>query len=158
MNRKSLWVGLMIGLFVVATTMPAFAECWAAIALNQGKRTAAVGTGPTLWDAQKDAMQKAGMPGAAIWSWARDKFLAMAADSDNPGIFGMDLGATQEEADQTAIAYCQKMKGKNCKVVTRGGCAGGPQPQEQQVKPWGGDPVKPGPSPNPLPENQKFKW
>jgi len=117
-------------LFVVSLTAPVFADCWAALALNQNKRAAAVGTGATLWEAQKMAMDKVGMPGASIWLWAKNKYVAMAADQNNPNTFGMSHGLTQAEADQNAIDFCRKMQGRNCKIVTQGGC--GPIPYQQQ--------------------------
>jgi len=131
MKRKSLLLGLVI-LFTLSITTVAFAECWVALSLNNSKRKAAVATGPTLWDAQKKAMRIAGMPGAAIWAWAKGGYLAMAVDRNNPNTFGMDGGNTIEEAEQNAVAYCRKMGGRNCKVITKGGCG----PVSQQGGPW----------------------
>ena len=146
--KKSLFISVVAALFAVTIfTASAFADCWVAIALNQSKRTYAIAKGDTLWGTQKDAMQKSGMPGAAIWLWAHEKFIVMAVDESNPGIFGMAHGITLEEATRDAISICQKSGGQRCNVVAKDGC-GSQQPQ----------PIGPSPAPNPIPDDHRFKW
>jgi len=113
---------IVVTLFSVMVVSSSFAECWVAMALNQKNKTYSVATGASLSDAQKAAMEKAGMPGASIWTWRLGGYLSLAVDEADPGTYGMAGGSTQPEASQAALNMCQQMKGRRCKVVESTGC------------------------------------
>lgn len=118
---KKVVLTLLAGAFVAVVAGSAFADCWVAMALNQKKKTYSIATGSTLPMAQKSAMNKAGMPGASIWTWRHGGFLALAVDPNDPGTYGMAGGSTQAEAEMEATKWCQR-NGRSCRIVSFGGC------------------------------------